>query len=77
MTSVYDHEYAYKLDDSQLCYVPTPKQFFDVMRANTIGYHDYKAGSSLAARVNRAISDQPEHAAGRHLLSVIQAATNN
>jgi len=30
-----------------------------------------------AARVNRAISDQPAHAAGRHLLSVIQAATNN
>ena len=33
-------------------------------------------GSNLAARVNRAINDQPEHAAGRHLLSVIQAGSN-
>jgi len=33
--------------------------------------------SSLAAHVNKAIDDWPEHAAGRHLLlSVVQAATN-
>jgi len=33
-------------------------------------------GSNLAVRVNRAIDDQPAHAAGGHLLSVVQAATN-
>jgi len=33
-------------------------------------------GCNLAARMNRAINDQPEHTAGRHLLSVVQAATN-
>jgi len=34
------------------------------------------AGSNLAARVNRPINDRPGHTAGRHLLSVVQAATN-
>jgi len=32
--------------------------------------------SSLVAHVNRAINGRPEHAAGCHLLSVVQAATN-
>ena len=32
--------------------------------------------SNLAVRVNRAIDDRPEHTAGGHLLSVVQAATN-
>ena len=31
---------------------------------------------NLAARVNRASNDQPAHTAGRHLFSVVQAATN-
>ena len=30
--------------------------------------------SNVAAYVHRAINDRPAHAAGRHLLSVIQAA---
>ena len=34
-------------------------------------------GSTLAACVNRAINDRPAHTAGRHLLSVVQAATNS
>ena len=33
-------------------------------------------GSNLAARVNTAINDRPEHTAGRHLLSVVQPATS-
>ena len=33
-------------------------------------------GSNLAVRVNTAINDRPEHTAGGHLLSVVQAATN-
>ena len=33
-------------------------------------------GSNLSVRVNTAIDDQPEHTAGGHLLSVVQAATN-
>ena len=33
-------------------------------------------GSNLAAQVNRAINDRPLHRAERHLLSVVQAATN-
>jgi len=32
--------------------------------------------TDLAAHVNRAINDRTEHTAGRHLLSVFQAATN-
>jgi len=33
-------------------------------------------GSNLAVRVNKAIDDQPAHAAGGHLLSVVQTVTN-
>jgi len=36
----------------------------------------WASGSNLASHVNRAINDRPEHTAGRHLLSVVQAATN-
>jgi len=32
--------------------------------------------SNLAAHVKRAINDRPAHTAGRHLLSVVQAAAN-
>ena len=32
--------------------------------------------SNLVARVNTAINDRPQHTAGCHLLSVVQAATN-
>jgi len=38
--------------------------------------HSSRTGSNLAARVNRAINDRPTHTAGRHLLSMVQAATN-
>ena len=34
-------------------------------------------GSNLAACVNKAINDRPEHTAGCYLLSVIQAVTKN
>jgi len=36
----------------------------------------WASGSNLDVRVNRAIDDRPAHAAGGHLLSVVQAATN-
>ena len=32
--------------------------------------------SGLCEHVNRAINDRPAHAAGRYLLSVVQAVTN-
>jgi len=36
----------------------------------------WATGSNLAVCVNRAIDDRAAHAAGCHLLSVVQAATN-
>jgi len=34
------------------------------------------SGSNLTARVHKAINDRRAHAAGRHLLLVVQATTN-
>jgi len=48
--------------------------------SNNNNIHEYLApslpGSNLAVPINMAVDDWPEHTAGGHLFSAVQAATN-